>query len=546
MAASSIVHRRLSFGDAARPRRAVWAAVFLGLFLVCAAWATVAPYDGTPDETEHAINAWAVADGQVFKTPADAARGSGTFVNVPESLTHRGDCFHSSPAVTPDCAVGPVGSHQVVHNATVVGRYNPIYYAIVGVPLRLDPSWGGLLAARLITAAIVAAMLTWALYAAVRWTRSKVMVAGILVAATPTVFELAGSVNPNALEISAGIALFAGLIPLADPTRPATRGMVTLVGVSALQFALLRALGPVFLAAAVFLLAVPWSRARLAEVWRLASFRWWTATAAVLCLAGGIWTIAFKTLGVAVIPQPNLSRFAIVKDAIFLPTGGWEGLAREMVGAMGWREYQLPGVILFGWYGAFGLLILAGLCFGTWTDRWRIGGILAAAFGVATLATIMTARKYGFEWQGRYILPMAAGAPLYSAWVLTRRDVISPARVGNLIRGFALLLLPLQLAALWHSQVRWEFGLRATPATWHVNPFGHGHWEPRLGPVTPILLAVVGLAVLGWFVWRVASTTALPDDTPEPGPTGTVTLDRPAPRSEVVASNGFASAAEHA
>jgi hypothetical protein len=546
MALSSRVHRPFAGGNPVKSRRAVWLAVFLGIFLVCAAWATVAPYDGTPDETEHAINAYAVADGQVFKSPADAGRGTGTFVNAPASLTHRGDCFHSSPAVTPNCAVGPVGSQQVAPNESVVGRYNPIYYALVGIPLRLDPSWGGLMAARLMTAAIVAAMLTWALYAAVRWSRSRVMVAGILVAMTPTVFELAGSVNPNALEISAGIALFAGLIPLADPDRAPTKGMVALVGVSALQLALLRALGPLWLVAAVFVLFVPSSRARLAELWRLASVRWWLGGALLACLAGGIWTLAFKTLGVAIIEQPHMSRLTIVKNAILLPTGGWEGLAREMVGAMGWREYQLPGIILFGWYGAFGLLVLAGMFFGTWVDRWRIFAILAAAFGVATLATITTAQKFGFEWQGRYILPMAAGAPLYAAWVLTKRDVISTQRVRPLIRGLALLLLPLGLAALWHSQVRWEFGFR-NPATLHLNPFSPAPWEPRFGPELPMVCAVLGFAVLGWFAWYVTRSGSLAEDGPDAGTAavgeeGTLALDRPAPRPEVAARNGFAAA----
>jgi hypothetical protein len=68
MALSSRVHRPFAGVNPVKSRRAVWLAVFLGIFLVCAAWATVAPYDGTPDETEHAINAYAVADGQVFKT----------------------------------------------------------------------------------------------------------------------------------------------------------------------------------------------------------------------------------------------------------------------------------------------------------------------------------------------------------------------------------------------------------------------------------------------------------------------------------------------
>jgi hypothetical protein len=504
--------------DSDGPRRGVWIALFVGIFMVCAAWATIAPYNATPDEAEHVLNAYSVADGQIFKAPADAARGTGAYVTVPRSLTDRGHCFLVSSTITAKCTAGPVGSRDLVRDGSVVGRYNPIYYGIVGLPLRADPSWGGLIAARLIGAAMVSAMLTWALYAAVRWSRSRIMVAGILVAMTPTVFELGGAVNPNALEIAAGVALFAGLIPLADPDRPPTRAMVTLVGVAAVELALLRSIGPLWLAGAVFILFVPTARRRLAELWRMVSVRWWSAVIVVASLAGVAWTLAFKSLGVALLQQPPMTRGQIERYAILLPHGGAFGLLQETVGAMGWREFNLPTPVLAGWYAACGLLVLAALCFGTWLDRWRIFAIFAGGFGVAVAATIVTAQDYGFGWQGRYILPLTVGAPIYAAWVLTKRDVLDPHRAGQLIRGVAALVLPLGLIAFWWSQIRWEFGIVAYKAQ-HLDPFGHALWEPRLGSVLPFALAVLGFATIGWFAWRSSrsgTATGAPAETAEP------------------------------
>jgi len=127
--------------------RRLWAGAFAGFFLIFGAWAFAAPYDGPPDEVQHVIRAAGVVSGQVAPEPAildnwdgRGSRGVGAYQRVPEGLHSPATCWGFNPDKPANCQT-PIHGGPVAEVPTSAGRYNPTYYALVGLPVRLWPCW---------------------------------------------------------------------------------------------------------------------------------------------------------------------------------------------------------------------------------------------------------------------------------------------------------------------------------------------------------------------------------------------------------------------
>ncbi|GII26356.1 DUF2142 domain-containing protein [Planosporangium mesophilum] len=512
-------------GSGRRFARLAWPAVFLALLLCGAAWAVAAPYNAPPDEAEHVARAVGVARGEVFSRATTAGMGTGAYQTVPESLI-RPVCFQMQSHRTAACQPEPGGDATLTEVVTRAGRYNPVYYAVVGWPLRFWPDWTGVLLARLLTAAMVAGLLTGALHSALKWTAHGGMLAGVLVATTPLLFHLAGSVNPAGVEIAAGIALFAAGIPLLL-NRPARLDPVLMrrVGVAAVTLATLRSLGPLWLALALGVLLLPTSRALVRELWRSVRARVWAVVVAAGVVAGAAWTVGMHAATLITMGVDVTFGQAVKHEAI----SRWPAYVEQMVGRMSYDDTPLPSLSYLAWYAAVGSLLFTALAFARWVDRWRLLAIAAATFAVPTLSDAVSVQRFGYASQGRYMLPLAVGLPLLAAYLLsTRGDVpLGARRIGSLTRTLAVTLLPIHLVALCTAMVRWQRGLPQNSAFTPLNPL-RGAWQPVLGPEVPLLAMVAGIALLLVCCWRATrartddavSTAPLARDEREPVPTG--------------------------
>ena len=131
-------------GAAARGAPDDWAYVaFVGFFLMIGAWSLAAPYNCTPDEQAHIVRAVGVVSGQITPQtgPATAPR-LGAYQTVPRGLV-RDPCFQSKSDLSAACAKPPSADRTPVSVVTGAGWYNPVYYALVGLPLRFWPGWSG-------------------------------------------------------------------------------------------------------------------------------------------------------------------------------------------------------------------------------------------------------------------------------------------------------------------------------------------------------------------------------------------------------------------
>jgi len=258
---------------------------FAAFFLLAAAWAFALPVNGTYDEKHHIIRAYAVVHGEWLsaKPASDGTTYGSEGYEVPSTLIPGNvDCARGrgpascqttrpgSSSEAPGPSVGAKPKSGMVLLPTAAARYSPVYYLPVGLPLLVSPDRTGILFSRLISAALSALLLAAAAAGAVAL-RSRLLLAGVALVGTPMAMNLNGSVNPNGLEIAAGVLVFVGVTALLRGVIG--RPLLVATGIAAFLMLTVRQLGPVLLAVDVAACALVAGRARVAAALRTPGVR---------------------------------------------------------------------------------------------------------------------------------------------------------------------------------------------------------------------------------------------------------------------------------
>lgn len=486
-----------------RRYRRSWLAALLGFFLVGAGWALAAPYDGAPDERDHIVRAYGVITGQVVLRAENASLGGGGYVDAPRSLVLP-RCWRFHPDRDASCAGSPGTDETERLVATSAGRNAPVYYAIVGAPIAVAPNWTGVILARLLSVLLCGLLLANALADAMRWSRHRMMVAGVLAGTTPMVLHLVGSVNPNSLELAASIAFFAAAVPLLrhpDARRDGT--LLWHAGVAAAALATTRMLGPLWLALGVLVL-LPWRWAGLRDLWAWRRLRRWAYAVAAAGAAGIAWTLSSGGAESNPYFQPEqpLSPLRVAWTEL----QNWSRYVDEMVGVFSWLDARLPALGYVVWPIVGGALVLSGFVIADRGNRLRLAALAGAGVLVPLSISAALANTFGFITQGRYLLPVLVGVPILAAFVLAGRLGAQPAR--SALRLTAVALLPIQFVALAFTMQRWQAG-QGVQAGFDLLS---APWQPPLGPVVPLVAALAGLAVIGALCWTGHPGRDGPDD----------------------------------
>src|SRR6185437_5334561 len=192
---------------------------------------------GTYDEKQHLVRAYAVWTGQ-FIPHQHLADGTDAIDGPRSLLPANPDCTWRPKPPKPASCQQPVTDHSHTLVPTTAGRYSPVYYLLVGLPLRLSPDGTGLIWARLLSALVGAVFLA----AATALARKRLLVAAVVLVSTPLAMNLNGAINPNGLEISSGVLLFVALLSAFSEGGSRlwlTAGIAFAVLVSALHLGLL-------------------------------------------------------------------------------------------------------------------------------------------------------------------------------------------------------------------------------------------------------------------------------------------------------------------
>jgi hypothetical protein len=478
-----------------RALRAFWLA-FVGYFLLAAAWALALPVNGTYDEKQHIVRAYAVVTGQWVPSeravdaagwPVDGFRGPRSL--LPENP----DCAHNPrpprpascqiPRASSDHALRPegVGREGTEVLPSGAGRYSPVYYLPVGLPLLVSPDASGVVWARLVSALLSALLLAAAAWAAVR-IGSKLLLVGLVLVGTPLAMNLAGSVNPNGLEISAGVLLFVALVGglRGNTTGRGDRRLLGLAGFAGVLLITVRHLGPVLFVIAVIACLVVAGVPRDRRTWTV--FGAWTAAGVVAAIA---WLFVSSAADIAPLEsrRQDLSPGQILGE---IAGGRAEFYVRQVVAQFGYGETTVSLAAIGLWYLLVAALVAPALWYGSWRLRIAIAGLFAACAVLLVGLELYFVPKVGWFSHARYVMPIGVGIVLFAAYAR------QAARWHVLL---VALTFPVHLYALARVMTRYQRGIDAG-----LNPFG-GVWQPIAGSLLPLFVLVVGASSLVVLVW---------------------------------------------
>jgi hypothetical protein len=464
------------------PRRAFLLAL-VGFFLLGGAWAVSLPVNGTYDESQHIVRAYAAVDGQW--PPHGPNRQS---FDVPASLIPRNsDCMRQKDAYRPASCQLYYTVLGDVSTETYVARYNPAYYLAVGLPIRLWPDTTGIVLARLLSALLCAIMLAAAVAIAVAQ-RNRILAAAVVLVATPMVVNLAGAINPNGLEICAGVLLFAsGLALIRGGARP-RRALLACAAVAAFGLVVLRHIGPLLLVidlAALAVLAGPAAvraAARRRDVWA-----WLGGGVLAGLLAYGGWLLVARSpVGPGPGEPTDLTAGGILRGLV---SHRFEFYLKQIVGQFGYGETTMSPLAILLWYALVAAVVLPAAWRAGWRVRAVLAGLLVAGFGLLVALEFYFVPTDNWFSHGRYALPVLVGVVLIAA---AHDGGRAAARTPTWRWPTALVLAtaPVHLYALVRVLSRYREGIDASLA-----PFG-GRWDPPVPAPLALLAVLVGVAAL--------------------------------------------------
>jgi hypothetical protein len=467
-------------------------ALFFGAGVV---WAITTPPFGAGDEPAHVVRAIAIVEhGDLHgEKHGNSPHSFERIVQVPAIYRDSGfqaSCYAFLPNVTPACAPF-AGSSKEVATPTYAVRHPPTYYAVVAALTAWADPLLGLDLMRAITAAICAALLASATVSLFEPLDSELAGAGMLLALTPMALYLSGVVNPNGPEIAAGIAVWVSGVRLATEGGPISGRLVTRLAIAASVFTLSRETSPFWLLLVALTLFALTTKPRLREIVRERSVRLWAGVVFGLTLLQTAWDVAVSPFGLAD------RRFAIAASTSEIIRGAIGQVVpnyRESIGTFGWFADPVPMPVILLWTAGLGALIMAVFAFARRRDVLVVGVFAAIAIVGPTIADAVVARDAGFGWQGRYVLPFAAGIPIVAAYALRRSSRFDRTAARRLAITFGVVFAIGQIIAYAQQLRRYTVGRDGS-----LLFFARWDWSPPLPPwllLGGYLVCIVGLAVL--------------------------------------------------
>jgi hypothetical protein len=406
-------------------------------------------------------------------------------------------CYQFHNKTPAGCAPHLQSSSRIVTVGTYVGRYPPLYYALVGLPTLVMHSESVIYFMRLLSALFDALLLSLAFAIASIWCRATMMVEALAVTITPLVFFFAGVVNPNGFEIAAAICAWTSGLALVRnwSLRPARAPLVAFIA-SGCLLELSRGLSVLWMA--IILLTLVCLEPR--SCWHLMRERSVRIGVAVLVVVGavaaGFVVVAhsLKVLPSTLLPADHASFFALTERVL-----GRVGVyVREFVGVFGWLDTPSPPLTMILWIALLGFLIILGLVASRRRESLILLGLIVGSFVLSMALIEWNAGTSGITWQARDGFALYAGTPLLAGMVIPQASVTD---FGHFARRRVAAIVAVgvgvsQLTDFGWTLRRFTVGLGRTVNLF--QPVRHG-WSPPPGVPWTALLGLVGVVL--YAVW---------------------------------------------
>ncbi len=284
--------------------------------------------------------------------------------------------------------------------------------------------------------------------------------ATFLLALTPAAISTIAVVNPSGLAIAGAMAMTVGLLGIGvdevvERRRGHTDAWLAVGGLCAMVLA--RSDGIVWAACLIVAMAMFRGRGFLSNVWEAIPKQALAATtlAGLLCV-GWLWAVP-----PALIDQEQSESGVVLLTRIVGRTG--QHLI-DAIGTAGWLDARVPDSMILVWLLALGVAV--GSVIGS-ARTTEIRAVLALAVLVVVTPWILEysqAATAGLYWQGRYSLPLIAGA-IIVVGSASSRTASSP-RVTSFIGGATWLVWNL---GLYQQLRRWSVGESGSLAPWNLD-----------------------------------------------------------------------------
>lgn len=480
------------------PRGALvrFGAAFGLLFALSAVWAIGSPPFSSPDENAHAVKAIAAARGDFLGHAEPDAKYP--VVDLPAGFAYPSNilCFAYHPETPASCSaeIGEEGASDSF--STWVARYNPVYYVAVGWPSLVWSGEDGLIAMRLMSAALCSALLAAAVTLAFGARHRSWAVAGMAFLASPMVMYLASAISPQGLEIAAAALLWVALPRLLaeGETHAPPRALWVAVVIAGSALALARALGPLWVVLIVGFCLATSSRAAVRALFRRVESYAWMAVLAAAGLFSLIWTMSGGSLSGQADEGDAILVGGTFGQAVLVMLRATPANILQSAGVFGWLDTYLPALAYAAYFSVLTLLVVLSLTAGGRRAAIVVGALLIAAVAIPVIVQSASVAQTGIIWQGRYGMFWYIGVPILAASMLSSstshsaRELVRPVSavigVGIVAYGFVAFLVTLR---------RYVVGTAAPIGEMFSDP----QWEPPGGWVlVSVAMAVVSVAAV--------------------------------------------------
>ena len=442
------------------------------IFATQLCWSLATPLFSGPDEPTQVIKAASVAHGELSITQAHRYPSPYTIVRVPRIYTESSNyplCFMFQPTQSAKCAGSfppkiPItttrtannrSSHppsQMVGALTYVGRYPPLYYLLVGLPGLLSSTSFSVYLMRTLSDLVSSVLIGVSLCLALDISQSKLRASerdlsirplftiGVLFAIVPA-FQFASSVvNPNGLEAAAALGLWTSIACLKfSRTEIQSKRSVYFCAISACIEGSMRGLSPFWVACSLLVGVLYLGKTRSLEIWSWRYTKVIGAISLIVCLADSAWIFLANTLEIAG-TSCTQNCPSLYRNAARAFGNTWQ-YVHQLIGTFGWinliTNNPARNTSIFGWefwiyLGViFTLLTVSVYSWMRTKSQGHVTGALlgrsqlsidaqvVAIVGLLCLVVFLPvviqasqANRFGFIWQGRYVMPLATGLPV--------------------------------------------------------------------------------------------------------------------------------------
>lgn len=420
----------------------------------CFVWLAVSPLGSIPDEPVHVIYSASVVRAEL------GIQEDWGVVNVPSAVAAAPSkaCFAFKTNIIASCQTKLF--QDGTDSKTVLGTtgYPPLYYSLVGFPTLFGFTETTWYLMRVVSILLSSLLVIYALFSAKETLTANSSV-GVLLALTPMVSYMVASVNPNGLEIVAGITLTFSLVHFWFATRndayESSKKLLLSATLSALVLSTVRPYSWILTLALLSVLIIGCKG--LFRAMFLRASKGFAFVILFSTLIGLSWTIFVRAsqsrFGIEVVLNEQASFRQIVRETVPRLDNYWT----STVGLYGWIDHTGFQIVDQIWISSIALMAIFTLMIGQVRENISVALLVLGSVVLAPIGIYLLLFTDGVGYQSRYAMALTCSIPLLVNGLLSNRD---ESRNDSILRITVPVVCASAFIGAWFNSVfRYSFGL---------------------------------------------------------------------------------------